>query len=102
MERLNIRGLTGYSFLRPTVGMEVSVADAPKDSIIENEDEASVVRRRGHYTSSQRILLVGEGDFSFALSLASAFGSATNMVATSLDSAGTRIVLLRHYARPFP
>ncbi|XP_028081873.1 uncharacterized protein At4g26485 [Camellia sinensis] len=39
-----------------------------------------------HYSSSQKILLVGEGDFSFAACLATAFGSALNMVATSLDS----------------
>lgn len=39
-----------------------------------------------HYASSQKILLVGEGDFSFALCLARAFGTAYNMVATSLDS----------------
>ncbi|XP_058725456.1 uncharacterized protein At4g26485-like [Vicia villosa] len=38
-----------------------------------------------HYHSSHKILLVGEGDFSFSLSLARAFGSAANMVATSLD-----------------
>lgn len=38
-----------------------------------------------HYCSTHRILLVGEGDFSFSLSLAKAFGSAHNMVATSLD-----------------
>ncbi|PON88002.1 hypothetical protein TorRG33x02_162040 [Trema orientale] len=40
----------------------------------------------GHYGSSQQILLVGEGDFSFSACLAKAFGSAENMVATSLDS----------------
>ncbi|XP_057512589.1 uncharacterized protein At4g26485-like isoform X2 [Actinidia eriantha] len=39
-----------------------------------------------HYASSHRILLVGEGDFSFSLSLAKAFASAHNMVATSLDT----------------
>lgn len=39
-----------------------------------------------HYSSSHRILLVGEGDFSFSVCLARAFGSATNMVATSLDN----------------
>ncbi|KAK9268096.1 hypothetical protein L1049_010535 [Liquidambar formosana] len=38
-----------------------------------------------HYSSLHRILLVGEGDFSFSLCLAKAFGSARNMVATSLD-----------------
>ncbi|KAL3821179.1 hypothetical protein ACJIZ3_007084 [Penstemon smallii] len=39
-----------------------------------------------HYSSSHDILLVGEGDFSFSLSLAMAFCSATNIVATSLNS----------------
>ncbi|KAK4491805.1 hypothetical protein RD792_002581 [Penstemon davidsonii] len=39
-----------------------------------------------HYSSNHNILLVGEGDFSFAACLARAFGRATNMVATSLDS----------------
>lgn len=39
-----------------------------------------------HYSNSHQILLVGEGDFSFSLALANAFGSAENMVATSLDS----------------
>ncbi|XP_022877731.1 uncharacterized protein LOC111395807 isoform X1 [Olea europaea var. sylvestris] len=39
-----------------------------------------------HYNSYHRILLVGEGDFSFSASLAVAYGSASNMIATSLDS----------------
>ncbi|KAI5605816.1 hypothetical protein BDE02_01G377500 [Populus trichocarpa] len=39
-----------------------------------------------HYSSHQKILLVGEGDFSFAACLGKAFGSAASMVATSLDS----------------
>jgi len=39
-----------------------------------------------HYSNSHQILLVGEGDFSFSLALANAFGSAENMVPTSLDS----------------
>ncbi|XP_045828636.1 uncharacterized protein At4g26485-like [Trifolium pratense] len=39
-----------------------------------------------HYSSCHKILLVGEGDFSFALSLARAFCSASNIVATSFDS----------------
>ncbi|XP_019086734.1 PREDICTED: uncharacterized protein At4g26485-like [Camelina sativa] len=38
------------------------------------------------YSNKQKILLVGEGDFSFSLSLARAFGSATNLTATSLDT----------------
>ncbi|XP_022936899.1 uncharacterized protein At4g26485 isoform X2 [Cucurbita moschata] len=47
-----------------------------------------------HYSSSHDILLVGEGNFSFSACLASAFGTATNVVATSLDSEET---LLRKY-----
>ncbi|ESQ54628.1 hypothetical protein EUTSA_v10027179mg [Eutrema salsugineum] len=43
-------------------------------------------KRLRHYSSKHEILLVGEGDFSFSLCLASAFGSATNITATSLDS----------------
>ncbi|XP_030967478.1 uncharacterized protein At4g26485-like [Quercus lobata] len=39
-----------------------------------------------HYSSSQKILLVGEGNFSFSACLAKAFGSARNMVATCLHS----------------
>lgn len=44
--------------------------------------------RIGHYSSCHSILLVGEGDFSFSLSLAKAFGHASHMVATSLDTPG--------------
>ena len=46
-----------------------------------------------HYKSSQMILLVGEGDFSFSACLVKAFRSAHNMVATSLDSLGTIVHL---------
>ncbi|KAI3939356.1 hypothetical protein MKW98_022224 [Papaver atlanticum] len=66
-------------------------------AIPEKEDEEQKKRKSStssttsmrwitHYNSSQKILLVGEGDFSFASCLAHAFGSASNMVATSLDS----------------
>ncbi|GAB4836019.1 hypothetical protein Ancab_000937 [Ancistrocladus abbreviatus] len=51
--------------------------------------------RKGPYTSSQKMLLVGEGDFSFSACLAVAFGTAANMVATSLDS---REFLLENYS----
>ena len=47
-----------------------------------------------HYSSSDQILLVGEGDFSFSLSLALAFGSASNILATSLDSYGQFLISL--------
>ncbi|PKU75017.1 uncharacterized protein At4g26485-like [Dendrobium catenatum] len=39
-----------------------------------------------HYSSSHRILLVGEGDFSFSACLVKAFGSANNMITTSYDN----------------
>ncbi|KAH9312857.1 hypothetical protein KI387_027892 [Taxus chinensis] len=42
-----------------------------------------------HYSSLHRILLVGEGDFSFSSALATAFGCAENIVATSLDTRET-------------
>ncbi|KAL2943714.1 hypothetical protein RDABS01_032061 [Bienertia sinuspersici] len=46
----------------------------------------SNVKKIGQYTSSQKILLVGEGDFSFSACLAMAFGNAANITATSLNS----------------
>ncbi|WOH00794.1 hypothetical protein DCAR_0520169 [Daucus carota subsp. sativus] len=39
-----------------------------------------------YYSSLHEILLVGEGDFSFSACLAQSFGSASNIVASSLDS----------------
>ncbi|XP_057765398.1 uncharacterized protein At4g26485-like [Salvia miltiorrhiza] len=47
-----------------------------------------------HYSSGHRILLVGEGNFSFSACLALAFHSAPNIIATSLDS---RAFLEKHY-----
>ena len=51
----------------------------------EGEEEDKWV---GQYSSTQSILLVGEGDFSFSLALATGFGSGGNIVATSLDCSG--------------
>ncbi|MED6131693.1 hypothetical protein PIB30_012132 [Stylosanthes scabra] len=52
----------------------------------DDDDLEEAEKWKKHYSSRQRILLVGEGDFSFSLSLATAFGSAHNLVATSIDS----------------
>ncbi|KAJ4952130.1 hypothetical protein NE237_028962 [Protea cynaroides] len=64
----------------------VSKADlgekAPNRRILKDE------RRIKHYYRSHKILLVGEGDFSFSACLAKIFGSADNMVSTSLDPIG--------------
>ncbi|CAM0951910.1 unnamed protein product [Alopecurus aequalis] len=55
------------------------------------KDEKGKVKWLKHYSSEQSILIVGDGDFSFSLALATAFGSAENLVATSLDSYGALI-----------
>lgn len=49
-------------------------------------DRLRLERSIKHYSNFHQILLVGEGDFSFSLALANAFGSAENMVTTSLDN----------------
>lgn len=68
----------------------IYVEEEIKDVIMNNHNHKETmlekVRRIGPYTSSQKMLLVGEGDFSFSASLAEAFMSAVNIVATSLDS----------------
>lgn len=51
-----------------------------------NNKEINTHKRIMHYSICDRVLLVGEGDFSFSASLARAFGSAHNTVATSSDS----------------
>lgn len=58
------------------------------EAVSSSDDEQVEITEKWiqHYSSSQRILLVGEGDYSFSLSLAKAFRSARNIVATSLDS----------------
>ncbi|XP_020221266.1 uncharacterized protein At4g26485 isoform X1 [Cajanus cajan] len=60
--------------------------DDDQELEFEDEESAKTEKWKEHYSSRQRILFVGEGDFSFSLSLAKAFGSAHNLVATSLDS----------------
>ncbi|KAG4381303.1 hypothetical protein AAZX31_15G116900 [Glycine max] len=60
--------------------------DDDQDSKLEDKESAKAEKWKKHYSSKHRILLVGEGDFSFSLCLARAFGSGHNLVATSLDS----------------
>ncbi|XP_074360429.1 uncharacterized protein LOC141700620 [Apium graveolens] len=57
--------------------------DNEEDNEKEQEVEEKWVK---YYSSLHEILLVGEGDFSFSTSLAQSFGSASNIVASSLDS----------------
>ncbi|XP_058115013.1 uncharacterized protein LOC131258006 [Magnolia sinica] len=49
------------------------------------EEEEEEDRWLKYYSSFHQILLVGEGDFSFSLSLAKSLQSASNILATSLD-----------------
>ncbi|XP_068323323.1 uncharacterized protein At4g26485-like [Pyrus communis] len=70
--------------------MKKSLKKCEKSRAKRNKTEAvfgwGVEMKIKHYRSFHKILLVGEGDFSFAPCLATSFGSASNMVATSLDS----------------
>ncbi|KAJ6332733.1 hypothetical protein OIU77_008730 [Salix suchowensis] len=59
---------------------------------INNKEVKKEVKWMKHYSSCQKILLVGEGDFSFSACLGKAFGSAVNMVATSLYSKETTML----------
>ncbi|KAK6149454.1 hypothetical protein DH2020_016979 [Rehmannia glutinosa] len=52
-----------------------------------------------HYSNCQRILVVGDGDFSFSTCLAKAFDEAPKMVATSLDS---KDFLVKNYENALP
>ncbi|XP_076944858.1 uncharacterized protein At4g26485-like [Bidens hawaiensis] len=68
--------------------MSTSAATQESDdgSSSSEEEEEAEVKSKGQYSSAHKILLVGDGDFSFSLCLARAFGSARNIVATTLDT----------------
>ena len=68
-------------------------ADAPA-AIGVAEKDAEGVRWLKHYSSMHSILVVGDGDFSFSLALAAAFGTGRNIVATLLDSYGSLLYAL--------
>ena len=71
------------SYYYQNVGWEVDVEEEEEEE--EEEQEEKWVK---NYSSNHQILLVGEGDFSFSLSLAHTFGSASNILASSLDPYG--------------
>ncbi|KAL6513959.1 hypothetical protein OROHE_019415 [Orobanche hederae] len=73
-----------------------------KSSAVSTEETKApkgIRRRIRHYDNRQRILLVGEGDFSFSTCLARAFGLAPNIVATSLNSED---FLVKNYENALP
>ncbi|MFS8023753.1 hypothetical protein Hanom_Chr16g01455241 [Helianthus anomalus] len=66
----------------------MSSASEEGSSSDEDHEQEEVKKEiwKGHYSSAHKILLVGEGDFSFSLCLARSFGSARNIVATTVDT----------------
>jgi 25S rRNA (uracil2634-N3)-methyltransferase len=72
-------------------GVQVVVAGSA--ALIDVVQAASNPLRTGVFRSGERVLLVGEGDFSFAAALATLYGG-SNIVASSLDS--RRIVLEKY------
>ncbi|XP_042521270.1 uncharacterized protein LOC122094730 [Macadamia integrifolia] len=85
-------GIEGVEKIKPILNVStVDKMTVPKDGSRAKGRKGRAKqkeRRIKHYFSSHKILLVGEGDFSFSACLANVFGSANNMVATSLNSKG--------------
>ncbi|WVZ65333.1 hypothetical protein U9M48_014714 [Paspalum notatum var. saurae] len=69
----------------------------PAATVVEGEEETAGAEGEEkwvkHYSSMHSILIVGDGDFSFLLELASGFGSGAFMVATSLDTYVTYLLI---------
>ncbi|EEF27879.1 nucleic acid binding protein, putative [Ricinus communis] len=63
-----------------------SEEDTDDDIDDDDDDDDEPEKWRRHYSSKHKMLLVGDGDFSFSLCLARTFGSAHNMVATTIDT----------------
>jgi 25S rRNA (uracil2634-N3)-methyltransferase len=78
---------------------DTAVEAETKDEEGDAGDDEEGEKLLGCYSSTQNILLVGDGDFSFSLALATAFRSGTNIVATSLDTYGSSRFLLLALAR---
>ncbi|XP_074303453.1 uncharacterized protein At4g26485-like [Silene latifolia] len=76
--------------------IQVVVQEEVTSQVFDRPISEETVCRIGPYSSIQKILLVGEGDFSFSTSLAVAFESASNMIATSLNSLE---FLTKHYRK---
>lgn len=79
---------TNLSSLDESVGLLNSREEEEEEEEVQIKSIVAVFSKRKikHYNNQHKILLVGEGDFSFSACLAVAFGSATNIIATSLNS----------------
>lgn len=76
-----------HDHLQLNININTDTDDEEQESELESEEPSSnTAKWKKHYSSKHKILFVGEGDFSFSLCLARAFGSAHNLIATSLDS----------------
>ncbi|CAH1422025.1 unnamed protein product [Lactuca virosa] len=87
--------LPGAFFLdKQSVTMAEMIRTHERSTSVNGNDELGEAKWAKHYSSIHQILLVEEGDFSFSLSLEMSFGSAFNIVASSLDSSGNESLLL--------